>query len=370
MNSYFNAPKRYFLSHSVGCQLKTTPEFVGTVFFDSWKDKGGNAWPDWLGILDGFRAELATYLGADKASICPQVNVSSALTKILYSLPKAQNRPVIVLSPQDFPTIGFVLKQAERRGYELRFVDGDITDIENWEKAIDERTHVVHITHAISNTGQLLPVEPICKLAKKNGAISIVDIAQSVGIVPIDLAQWDADFAIGTSVKFLCGGPGACFLYANPSILPSCKPIDVGWFSHENPFEMDIQDFRYAPDALRFLGGTPSPMPLAAALNALQFWNEVGADKASIAAQARLDTLSSVIPDSALISPRESNLRGGTLCVAPPNRAQLRQALGKHDVEHDERNEGFRFSVHGYTTDEDIEVLKHIFETVFFETGF
>ena len=365
MNSYFHAPERYFLSHSVGCQLKTTPEFVGKMFFDHWKGKGGNAWPDWLAILDGFRAELATYLGADKASICPQVNVSSALTKILYSLPKAPERPIIVLSRQDFPTIGFVLKQAERMGYELRFVDGDITDIANWEKAIDERTHLVHITHAISNTGQLLPVKSISKLAQKNGAISIVDIAQSVGIVPIDLSQWGVDFAIGTSVKFLCGGPGACFLYANPNILPACKPIDVGWFSHENPFEMDIQDFRYAPDALRFLGGTPSPMPLASALNAVRFWNEIGADKAGMTAQNHLDTLSSIVPDPALISPRDSGQRGGTLCVAPPDRAPLRAALNAHNVQHDERNEGFRFSVHGYTTDEDIAVLKHIFETCF-----
>ena len=230
---------------------------------------------------------------------------------------------------------------------------------------MDDSVQLVHITHALSNTSHLLPVKDICALAKEKGIFSIVDIAQSVGIVPINLTIWDPDFAIGTGVKFLCAGPGACFLYVNPNIIEQCEPIDVGWFSHENPFEMDIHSFKYAPDALRFWGGTPSPAPFASALHALQFWQKPENQNAPKTTQTHLSLLSDSVPDTALISPRDARTRGGTLVVSPQERRTLRNALAAQNIKHDERQEGFRFSVHGYTPQNDVHLLKTIFESVF-----
>lgn len=365
MRQFFHVPNNYFLSHSVGCQLKTLPSFIQKSYFEPWQNSGGDAWPAWLDILNLFRTKLASYLGVKQSDICPQTNVSSALTKVLYSLPKRTERKTILLSPNDFPTIGFALKQAEKSGYLLRFVKGDITDVQNWKDAMDASVQLVHITHAISNTSQLLPVKEICALAREKEIYSVVDIAQSVGIVPINLGDWDADFSIGTSVKFLCGGPGACFLYVNSNINEQCEPIDVGWFSHENPFEMDIHNFKYAPDALRFWGGTPSPAPFTAALHSLQFWQKPENKNASEITQTHLDLLSNTIPDAALVSPRNTNSRGGTLVVSPQKRLTLRTALADQNIKHDERKEGFRFSVHGYTPQDDVDLLKLIFEDVF-----
>ena len=365
MHQFFHVPNNYFLSHSVGCQLKTLPQYMQQSFFDPWKNSDGDAWPVWLDTLNLFRTELARYLGVKQSDICPQTNVSSALTKVLYSLPKRVDRKTILLSPSDFPTIGFALKQAEKSGYQLRFVKGDITDVQSWEDAMDDSVQLVHITHAISNTSQLLPVKDICSLAREKEIFSIVDIAQSVGIVPINLANWDVDFSIGTGVKFLCAGPGACFLYVNPNIIERCEPIDVGWFSHENPFEMDIHNFKYAPDALRFWGGTPSPAPFTSALHSLQFWQKTENKNAAKITQTYLSHLSNSIPDTALISPRNESMRGGTLVVAPHNRQDLRKALAEQNIKHDERQEGFRFSVHGYTPPEDVHLLKSIFEDLF-----
>lgn len=365
MRQFFHVPNNYFLSHSVGCQLNTLPAFMQSTYFDPWKNAGGDAWPAWLDILNLYRTELANYLGVRQSDICPQTNVSSALTKALYSLPKRTGRKTILLSPSDFPTIGFALKQAEKSGYQLRFVEGDVTDVQSWRDAMDDSVQLVHITHAISNTSQLLPVKDICVLAREMEIFSVVDIAQSVGIVPINLADWDPDFSIGTGVKFLCGGPGACFLYVNPNIIERCEPIDVGWFSHENPFEMDIHNFKYAPDALRFWGGTPSPAPFTATLHSLQYWQEPENNNAPEIAQTHLSLLSSTIPDAALISPRNASARGGTLVVAPQKRQGLRDALAAQNIKHDERQEGFRFSVHGYTPVDDVLLLKTIFEDVF-----
>ena len=300
---------------------------------------------------------MATILGADTSEICPQINISSALTKILYSLPKPASKNVILLSAQDFPTIGFVFEQAQRMGYQLRFVENAPQKIENWVAVIDDDVAVVHATHALSNTSHLLPIKQICTLAKTYGAVSIIDVAQSTGIVPTDVKAWGCDFAIGTGVKFLCFGPGACFLYASKARLKDCEPIDVGWFSHENPFEMDIHHFKYAQDALRFFGGTPSPAPFIMANSALSLWEDIGFQAVHVTLQSHLDRVVEHIPEDLLISPRAATQRGGTVVINPQDRTRLRKSFVQHDIFYDERKEGFRCSVHGYTSEEDIERL-------------
>ena len=355
----FEVPERYFLSHSVGCLPKSSQQALSDGYFKPWGQFGGKAWPAWLSTLEDYRSKIGVMLGAPSEGMCPQTNISSALTKILYSLPKHASRNVILLSPQDFPTNGFVFKQAERSGYKLKFVEGDITDPQVWNKAIDSVTAIVHITHALSNTSHLLPVKEICEMARQKEAVSIVDIAQSAGVVPIDVMDWKADFAIGTGVKFLCCGPGACFLYASKQMLENCTPVDVGWFSHENPFEMDIRDFRYADDAMKFFGGTPSPAPFVLANESLSLLQHIGHRSIYETIQTSLSVLIEGLPKSALKSPQADSARGATLVVAPPDRDALREALKIKNILHDERAEGFRFSVHAYTSSSDLDVLRH-----------
>lgn len=362
MHKHFHVPDRYFLSHSVGCLPKTTAQALQESLFHPWQIKGGNAWSDWLETLGDLRAGMANLLGVTQADICPQANVSSALTKVLYSLPKRPGRDTILLSRQDFPTVGFVLKQAEHAGYILRFIDGDITDPNVWADAMDARVQIVHITHALSNTSQLLPVAEICQSARKNDIFSVVDIAQSVGAVSIHIPDWKPDFVTGSSVKFLCGGAGAGFLYIAPQTLSRCNPVDVGWFSHENPFEMDIDNFRYADDAMKFFGGTPSPAPFACALNALKLWQKIGTPYSKI--QSGLTQLISSAPSDAIVSPIAQSMRGGTLVIAPKDRETLRSNLDVAAIQYDERKEGFRFSVHGYTQAHDIEVLQSVLSQI------
>ena len=362
MNNQYNVPARYFLTHSVGCLPKTALGDLTTDFFTPWQTSGGNVWGPWLEKLEKFRGSIEAILGAPQSTICPQTNVSSALTKIIYSLPEQTGRKTILLSEQDFPTIGFVLKQAERIGFKLKFVGCDITNPQVWADAMSDDVAIVHITHALSNTSHLLPVKDICSAARVKDIISIVDIAQSVGIVPIHIPDWQPDFVIGTSVKFMCGGPGACFLYAAPEITSQCQPVDVGWFSHENPFEMDIHNFRYAKDAMRFMGGTPSPAPFVAALSAHKLLNRNGIENASTFVQKMLDGLIENLQDDSLVSPRDAEQRGGTLVIAPYERDELTATLTAKNIMFDERAEGFRFSVHHYIPEQDVAVLKMVLD--------
>lgn len=356
IRDHFHVPEAYFLSHSVGCLPKQVEQSWKVDFLEPWQTGGGKAWDNWLDTLETFRGHVGLLLGTASANICPQTNVSSALTKLLYSLPKRSGKNVIVLSEQDFPTIGFVFTQAQNAGFTLRFVEGNITDPSRWDDAIGDDVALVHITHAVSNSSHILPVKKICDLARQYNAVSVVDIAQSVGIVPINLPDWHPDFVTGTHVKFLCGGPGACFLYAAPHMIETCQPLDVGWFSHENPFEMDIHHFQLASDAMRFFGGTPSPAPFITANAAHKVWQKLGLETVQAQAQAHMTRLLATLSDDVLVSPRNTP-RGGTVVVNPADRAKLRVLLDAASIFYDERAEGFRFSVHGYTNDADIDKL-------------
>lgn len=358
MREYFHVPENYFLSHSVGCLPKASSAALTAGFLGPWMS--GTNWDLWMNELETFRTGMAEILNVQKASVCPQVNVSSALTKILFSLPKPEARDVILLSKQDFPTIGFVAKQAERLGYRLKFVEGNPADFRHWNEAIDARVAFVLITHALSNSSHLLPVGEICSAAMRVGALSIVDVAQSLGAVPVNLRHWDPDFVIGTGVKFLCFGPGACFLYVAEHMMSKCQPFDVGWFSHENPFEMDIDNFRYARDAMRFFGGTPSPAPYFLANSALKYWKDIGLGAAHIQIQSYLTRLHECLPEGAAVSPDKADARGATLVVKNNYADKIREHLIEADIRFDQRRDGFRFSVHGYTQESEVDQLGDI----------
>lgn len=359
MREFFHVPENYYLSHSVGCLPKTTETTLRDSYFAPWKT--GTSWAEWMPVLHQYRQSIADCLGVAAFTICPQTNVSSGLVKFLYSLPRDPNRTVLVLSREDFPTIGFVMRQAQTAGFTLRFVEGDPTQIDNWRAAVDNDVALVHVTHVLSNSSHSLPVAEICALARKTGAVSVVDVAQSIGAVPVSPLAWGADAVIGTGVKYLCCGPGACFLYVAKDRIPQCRPLDVGWFSHENPFEMDIAQFRFAEDAMRFFGGTPSPAPFVMANAALETWRTLGRSMVNRRIQDHLDRLCVVIPDESLISPRQSSQRGATLVIEPGiGRPAFREAVEAEAILCDERREGFRLSVHGYTDRAEIDRLAQI----------
>ena len=120
----FHLPEEgvYFLNHSVGCLPVSAEEQFRHHFLEPWKTKGSHAWEDWLDNLMQFNAALAGLLNSKTEQFCPQVNLSSALTKILSSLPLSSGRHQIVLSENDFPSMGFVIQQfCQHRGFEACF---------------------------------------------------------------------------------------------------------------------------------------------------------------------------------------------------------------------------------------------------------
>lgn len=359
----------YLLNHSVGC-LPCRTEIATENFLKLWKEKGSHAWDDWLRIIKEFCCSLACLLNGDVDAFCPQTNISSALVKILHSLmPPSYNKNKILLSDLDFPSLGFVISQAEKLGYKLEFIRSQegIFPLELWESHLTDDVCFALITHVLSENSYKNPVKEITQIAHHCNIITVVDIAQSVGVIPINLEEWSADFVIGSSVKWLCGGPGAAFMWVNLANIENFNPIDVGWFSHENPFEFDIHNYQACKTAYRFLGGTPSVLPFYLAKNSIDLIHQIGINQIYQHNQYLIDLLLQSAIDEGLTinSPKESSQRGGTLVLDFGKNKHVVEYLAKKKIIVDERPKfGVRFSPHIYNTVEEIYEVSTIYHMI------
>ncbi len=356
----FHLPEHtYLLNHSVGRPLCSSLTAFTDSFIAPWRDSGQEPWQAWLKIIGQFQSALGQLFNAPADQFCPQVNLSGAVAKLLPAIAQLQKPACVVLMSEiDFPSMGFAVSKALPH-CELRFIpaDADVTELATWSNALTEDVDLVFISHAYSNTGQQAPVQDIVALAQSHQVMSIVDVAQSAGIIPLDLALIQPDFLVGSSVKWLCGGPGAAYLWINPNRLADCTPRDVGWFSHENPFEFDIHQFRQHPTSLRFWGGTPSIAPYAFAAHSIAYFNEIGVAALRQHNQQLLDLASQQL-QSARVSPAVSDHRSGTLILDFGSRqSEVLAALQQANISVDARNLGMRVSPHIYNDSADMQRL-------------
>ncbi|ADZ92722.1 aminotransferase class V-fold PLP-dependent enzyme [Marinomonas mediterranea] len=350
----------YLLNHSVGLMPASTRQAAESQFFANWEHGTPDPWATWFPMFEQFTTRLATLFNTESRMFCPQQNVSSGLSKLLSAFPDASNnegRNVILLTENDFPSIGFVMQQAQQMGYQIEYIKDaeDVLDVTVWEEHLTENVFTALITHGHYNSGRLVPVTEIVQAARKSGVMSIVDIAQTAGVIPIDFSEWQADVVVGSCVKWLCGGPGAGYLWVNDSVLSMLNPFDVGWFSHENPFEFDIHNFKYADSALRFWGGTPSVIPYVIAANSIDLMHSIGIKNVRAHNVKLADKIIDAIPESWLVSPKDDQVRTGTLVINPPNRDAVEEKLKAINVHYDLRKRGFRLSPHIYNTHEQID---------------
>jgi len=347
----------YLKSHSVGCQPRSAEALLHDRLLAPWRDIG-EAWPHWLDAIDQWRAALAGLIGVEARDLCPATNVSAGLSRYISALGQATDRRTILLAPSAFPTIGYVAGGLAAAGWETRYLpdDADVRDVASWTAALDDDAALVIAMHVSSNSGALTDIAAIAAAARAAGARCIADCAQSVGVVPVTPAAWGVDAVLGTSVKWLCGGPGAAWLWVAPHDRTTLDPMERGWWSHENPFEMDIGDFRYAPDARRWWGGTPDVAPFIPSTAGIGEIAAIGVD----AVRAHNRALQAMLREA--LQPGTPQWRwptgdiGGTLCIdTGAAQPRVAAALDRHNLRADFRGTIVRLSFHAYNRADDVE---------------
>lgn len=367
--SYFHLPDGiYALAHSVGPLPKVSKLALQEHYLTPWEALGGDAWPKWLQGIDDFCIAVATLINATADEICPQPNLASgfsAYLSALAKLPKNKSKRRVLMHQDAFASMGFVVTGlAQTYGLELVLIQGNPNNLDAWGKELAKgNTLACLFTHVHSNTSIKSNVTALVKLAKSHGTYALVDIAQSVGVVPVDSKEWGADAIFGSCVKWLCGGPGAGFMFVKASHINELEPDPIGWFSHENPFEFDITHYTPANNARRFWGGTPSVAPYVSACASINMILEIGVEKVAehnINVKRRL--LNS-LPNYVTIKPSEAELhqQGGSLCIGCDDMEKTAEKLNGAGVRYDRRGNIFRLSLHIMNSVEDADKIARCF---------
>ena len=358
----------YLINHSLGAMPAAAEErmleYVGT-----WKERGIRAWAEgWWDLPLTVGDQVGRIVGAPAGSTVMHQNVAVAEAIVVSCFrPVDPHRNRVVYEAGNFPSVRY-LYQAQP-DLEVVVVPDDEAIVE----AIDERTLLVPITHVLFKTAEIQDVQAIVRRAHEVGAHVVLDAYQSAGIVPLEVRTLNVDFAVGGSVKWLCGGPGNGWLYVRPDLAEVLEPTFMGWQAHARPFGFE-PELEYAEGAARFLTGTPNVPALYAATPGYDLIEELGVDRIRANSVRQTQLLIDLLDEAGFDvgSPRDPARRGGTVTVRTPEFEAVHRELAERQILCDFRPDaGLRLGPHYYNTDDElhhaVEQISQIVETRAYE---
>ena len=355
----------YMISHSLG-PMPRRVEAALAEYTRTWATRGIRAWVEgWWEMPLTCGDLIGSILGAPPGRVAMHQNVSVCQTIVTSCFDWSGKRNKLVTDGLNFPSNDYIYHGLQRGGAEIVSVpsdDGMTVSPERILDAIDERTQLVSISHVAFRSSALQDLAAITERAHAMGAYIVADLYQSAGIVPLDVTALGVDFAVGGSVKWLLGGPGAGYLYVRPDLDPEMRPAATGWAAHAQPFEFRDGPIEYAPDMHRFLNGTPNVPAMYAARSGYEIVNGIGVE-AIRAKSVRQTQLLIELADAAGLtvrSPRDPQRRGGTIILDVPNGREATDELGRRQILVDFRpGAGIRIAPHFYTTDDEVAHTIH-----------
>ena len=350
--------KVYLSSCSQGA-LSNPVEAAIHEFLESWHAHG-NPWEIWVARMEELRVEFARLINADPAEVAVTFSVSTALNSLASALSYTE-RPKVVTSDFDFPTVGHVWLAQQRRGAEVAFAraNGTRLPLTAFEDVVDDRTALVSTTHVCYRNGFKNNVGALAELVHERGAYLLIDAYQSMGTQPMDVKALDLDVLVTGALKYLLGSPGVAFMYMRKELIDRFEPSDSGWFGQENVFAYDVHHLRYAASARRFETGSPPVPNVYASLAALRLLASVGLDTI----QDHVQALAGRFIDGArrrelaLLTPQEPADRGPLVMVRSTDAPKLVEALARDGILCSTRDGALRVSLHYYNTAQDVDAV-------------
>jgi kynureninase len=360
----------YLVSHSLGAMPNRAARYIHE-FADTWSRRGVRAWSEgWWELGRTTGDLLAPILGVQKGTISMHQNVTVAEGIIASCFHYDGPRRRIVMTDLEFPTNMYLFEGFRRYGAEIVYVksdDGVRTNLERLLDAIDERTVLVPLSVVLFRSAYIQDARAVIEKAHAVGASVMLDVYQAAGTVPLEIEAWQADFAVGGSVKWLCGGPGAGYLYVRPDLAQALEPGLAGWAAHAQPFAFETGALRYASAPERFQSGTPNVPAFYAARAGYEIVAEVGVP----AIRAKSLRLTKRLMDRAraagyrLNTPDADHERGGAVIVDVPHGETVTAELLRRDILVDYRpNAGIRMAPHFYNTEEDVDHAMNTLEEI------
>jgi selenocysteine lyase/cysteine desulfurase len=351
--------KVYLNSCSQGA-LSTDVQAAYQQYLCDWEAEG-SPWERWVALNEAARHAFAGLINAEPGEVAVTTSVSHSISALASAFDFSGERNKVVLSDFEFPTVGQIWHAQARRGASVVHVPaaGNSVPVERFADAIDERTLLVVITHVCYRNGALLDVPAIVEIARRKGALVLLDAYQTLGTMPIDVGQLGVDFLVGGVLKYLLASSGLAYLYVRKPLIAQLQPTMLGWFSQANIFAMDHTANTPAPTAQRFEAGSPPVPNLYAAVAGLKLVQRVGLTRI----QQEISTLTAALKAGImgrgfnLVSPVDPTKHGALITVRSHKVDLLVKWLAEEQIVVSSRDQNLRISPHFYNNLDDIEQI-------------
>ncbi len=349
----------YLISNSLGAMPATTADRLAE-YANTWATRGVRAWGEgWWEMAMSVGDELAPILGVGTGEVCFHQNVTLASAVFVSAVDFRGDRNKLVIVDLEFPSLQYLYHQhPDAEIVTIRSKDGMTIDEDELCAAIDERTALVAISHVLFRSAYVMDAQRIAARAREMGALTLLDVFQAAGTVPLRLKEWGIDAAVGGCLKWLCGGPGNCYLWVRPELHATLEPRLTGWQAHPRPFAFEAGPIEFREGIGRFLTGTPNIPALYAATEGLRILREAG----DVAIRAKSERQTARLVELAdaqgwtVTAPRDPAKRGGTVAVDVPHGVDVAAELNARDICCDFRpGAGIRMSPHFYTRDDELD---------------
>jgi kynureninase len=351
----------YLISNSLGAMPKGVYAAMHG-YADMWATRGVRAWEErWWMLAAEVGDQIGALMNAPQRSVSTHQNVTTCQAVVASCFDFSGKRNKIVYTDMNFPSVMYFWEAQQKRGARVHMVktdDGITVPLERLLAAIDEQTLLVPISHVIFRSAYINDAKAIVERAHRVGAMVMLDTFQSLGTVPVDVAELNADFACGGVLKWLCGGPGVAYLYVRPDLGRKLQPTFTGWTAHENPFAFEVGPIRYTDPPYRFMNGTPHVPALEACRPGLEIIAAVGIDKIREKSKRQTSRLIELADRHGwrVNTPRNPDQRGGTVSIDMPDSQEVCRELLRREILVDWRPKaGVRMSPHFYNTDAELE---------------
>jgi kynureninase len=355
------ASTTYMISHSLGAMPRRAADAVRQ-FTDIWATRGIRAWEEgWWEMPVTVGDLIGSIIGAGKSEVVMHQNVSICQWIVASCFDWRGPRNKLVTDGLNFPSNDYIYYGLRRQGAEIHSVaspDALTLPLEHMLAAIDERTQLVSVSHVAFRSSYVQDLAAITRRAHEVGAMVVADLYQSAGCLPVNVRELNVDFATGGSVKWLCGGPGAGYLYVRRDLWEKLEPAATGWQAHRAPFAFEGGPIDFAPDAMRFLNGTPNVPALYSARSGYEIVNQIGVEPIRAKSLRQTELLMNLADEAGfpVRTCRQPQLRGGVVILDVPGGREVTQELARREILVDYRpGAGIRIAPHFYSTDEEIE---------------
>jgi kynureninase len=333
-------------------------------YCDAWEHHTSeDAWAtSWWELSRRVGDRIARILGGQPGSVQIQPNASLALATVASCFDfKSATRNKVITTALDFPSMEYFWDAQRQSGARVEVVpstDGISVSLERILDAIDDETCLVALAHTSYCSSYRVDVRPIVERAHAKGALVLLDVYQSAGVVQLNAADWNVDFLIGGTIKWLCGGPSCGYLYVRPDLQRDLRPRLTGWVAHDSPFDFAHAPMRYARSVRRFAQGTPSIPALYSAIPGLEIIDAVGIPNIAAESERRTQLLIDFASERGwtINTPLQTNRRGGSVMIGVDDAKVMVERLAERKVYVDWRpSAGLRVSPHFFNTDEEVE---------------